>query len=115
MRTRDEFEVGPRSGKALREFAQALVSHSGLAIVEQGVTVGRAAAASGIGRVRIPDKQLGTIDNHGVATFSEDLSNVAPQPAPGKGRLPAPTYPLPASAKVRTPIRPKAGLTHDNH
>ena len=108
----NEFQVGPRAAETLSKFPQALVGDARLAVVEQGVAIGRAAAASGIGRVRVPDKQLGTIDNHGEATFSEDHSNVAPQPAPDKGAS-APGHPGTRHHKSNAGIREGADAQAD--
>ena len=85
VRAGDEFQIGPCSGKAPGQLAESLIGDAGLAVVEQGVAVRRPAAAARIRRIGIADKQLGTIDNHHVATFCKRPLKVAPGCVSDKG------------------------------
>ncbi|BCW69577.1 hypothetical protein NicSoilB8_06210 [Arthrobacter sp. NicSoilB8] len=67
--------------------------------MQQRITVRGPATAPGIGRVGIPDKQLGTVDNHHLATFCKGSLNVAPAPRPDKG--PGTRWPLTAMTAGR--------------
>ena len=86
LRAGDQLQVGPRAGEALGQLAESLVRDAGLAVVQQGVAVRRPAAAPRIGRVGIADKQLGTVDNHHVATFCKASSERSTGPRADKGR-----------------------------
>ena len=76
---------GHAPANPLASSPQARVGHPGLAVVQQRVAVRRPAAAPRIRRIRVADKQLGTVDYHRVASFHKGICEGSTGGHPGQG------------------------------